>query len=219
MTTMNIKPTDISVLDLLPQRPPFIMVDKLTYFDAKSAKTIFTVCEDNMFCFDGRMEESGLVENIAQTCAARTGFKQRLESFGDAAQRQDAVVTMPDTWDAAQRPDTGDAAKWQEAGNSPFEGGQGDVKKGQEDVKKGQWDVKKDQRDAKNIKIGMIIMIQSLEIKRRPVVGEILETSMMIEEEFFSTTFVRSEVKIGDEIIAACRMKLFLTDKVPDKNE
>ena len=193
---MNIKPTDISVLDLLPQRPPFIMVDKLTHFDAKSAKTIFTVYEDNMFCYDGRMEESGLVENIAQTCAARTGFKQRLEGFGGAVQRQDAVVTMPEA---------GDAAKWQEVGNSPFEGGQGDVKKVQ--------------GDAKDIKIGMIIMIQSLEIKRRPIVGEILETSMMIEEEFFSTTFVRSEVKIGDEIIAACRMKLFLTDKVPDKNE
>jgi len=72
------------------------------------------------------------------------------------------------------------------------------------------------EQSEKKIKIGMIIMINLLEMKRRPLVGEVLETMMVIEEEFFSTTFVRSEVKIGDETIATCRMKLFLTDKTPD---
>ena len=59
-------------------------------------------------------------------------------------------------------------------------------------------------------------MIHAMDIKRCPVVGETLETTMVIDEEIFSTTFVRSEVRIDDEIIATCRMKLFLTDKVPD---
>jgi len=54
-----------------------------------------------------------------------------------------------------------------------------------------------------------------LEMKRRPLVGEVLETSMTVEAEFFSTTSVWSEVHIGDETIATCKMKLLLTDKTP----
>ena len=150
---MSLEPIDMDVLELLPQRPPFIMVDKLTHFDLTSAKTVFTVRADNMFCYDGVMEESGLVENIAQTCAARTGFKHHLES---------------------------------KAAND-------------------------------KIKIGFIAMIHSLEMKRRPFVGDVLATSMVIEEEFFTTTLIRSEVMIDDETIATCRMKLFLTDKAPDE--
>ena len=61
-----------------------------------------------------------------------------------------------------------------------------------------------------------IAIIYSLEMKRRPIAGEVLETSLTVEEEFFSTTLVRSEVQIGDETVATCKLKLFLTDKTPD---
>jgi len=162
---------DIDVLELLPQRPPFIMIDKMTYFDLKSAKTVFTVNEDNLFCCDGVMEEAGLVENIAQTCAARTGFKQRLKNSGFLFDDSSPVMTDSDFL------------------------------------------LRNEACAIEKVKIGVIGMINMLEIKRCPLVGERLETSMDIEEEFFSITFVRSEVKIGDEIIATCRMKLFLTDK------
>ena len=165
---MNIQPTDINVLDLLPQRPPFIMVDKLTHFEPKSAKTVFTVRADNMFCIDGVMEESGLVENIAQTCAAHTGFKQHLRNnrFGISKVVGD---TVPE-----------------------------------------QTGCKRDE-----INIGVIAMINALDITRRPVVGEVLETSISIEGEVFSITVVSAEVKIAGETVATCRMKLFLTDKTP----
>ena len=153
---MGIEPTDINVLELLPQRPPFIMVDKLIHYDPKTAKTIFTVRVDNMFCIDGVMEEAMLVENIAQTCAARTGYKQRLANIPHHCEDD-------------------------------------------------------------SIKIGVIAMIQSMEIERRPLVGETLETTMAIEEEVFATTMVCAEVKAGDETIASCRMKLFLTDKTPGR--
>jgi len=65
----------IDVLTLLPQRPPFVMIDMLTYFDMQVTTTQMTVSRDNLF-----MEESGIlnpcamVENIAQTCAARLGY-------------------------------------------------------------------------------------------------------------------------------------------------
>jgi predicted hotdog family 3-hydroxylacyl-ACP dehydratase len=65
------KNTDI--LKLLPQKPPFVMVDKLLYCDHETTKTTFTVCEDNIFNDNGMFAEAGLIENIAQTCAARVG--------------------------------------------------------------------------------------------------------------------------------------------------
>jgi predicted hotdog family 3-hydroxylacyl-ACP dehydratase len=77
------KPKDFDILDLLPQRPPFIMVDRLTCYDPVTTKTAFKVKRDNLFCRDGIMEESGLIENIAQTCAARMGYKEKTEPQRD----------------------------------------------------------------------------------------------------------------------------------------
>jgi predicted hotdog family 3-hydroxylacyl-ACP dehydratase len=74
---------NFDILDLLPQRPPFIMVDRLVYCDSVITKTRFKVSEDNLFCHDGIMEESGLIENIAQTCAARMGHKEKTEPSRD----------------------------------------------------------------------------------------------------------------------------------------
>ena len=70
---------DIDILELLPQRPPFVMVDKLTHYDKTSARSSFMVREGNLFCSGGRMEEAGLIENMAQTCAARMGYRARME--------------------------------------------------------------------------------------------------------------------------------------------
>ena len=172
---MGIEPTDINVLELLPQRPPFIMVDRLVYYEPHTARTVFTVRGDNMFCMNGVVEEALLVENIAQTCAARTGFKQLLENTPRHCE------ASPQRW-----------------GSNPVS------------------HIINTLRSPLPIKIGVIAMIQSMDIGRRPLVGETLETTMVIEEEVFSTTLVSSEVKVGDETIASCRMKLVLTDNTPN---
>ena len=65
---------DIDILKLLPQRPPFVMVDRLLYCDKVVTKTDFLIRENNIFCDNGQLTESGLVENIAQTCASRVGY-------------------------------------------------------------------------------------------------------------------------------------------------
>lgn len=65
---------DINPLDILPQRPPFIMIDYLTYYDEVKTSTRFTVRQDNIFVADNRMLATGLIENVAQTCAARIGY-------------------------------------------------------------------------------------------------------------------------------------------------
>ncbi|MDR3253037.1 MAG: pseudouridylate synthase [Tannerella sp.] len=145
------KPEDFDILDLLPQRPPFIMVDGLLHYDPVVTRTRFAVKAGNPFCSaEGLMEESGLIENIAQTCAARMGYKEKTEP----------------------------------------------------------------QRDGM-IRIGFIGMIKTMNIYRRPLVGETLETTIEIREEVFNTTLVDTRVESADdgETLADCEMKIYLTDE------
>lgn len=65
----------IDVLTLLPQRPPFVMIDRLIHFDEVVTTTQLKVRPDNLFMeADGLLNNCALVENIAQTCAARMGY-------------------------------------------------------------------------------------------------------------------------------------------------
>jgi len=49
------------------------MVDKLLFCTRQITKTALTVREENIFVENGVLAEAGLIENIAQTCAARVG--------------------------------------------------------------------------------------------------------------------------------------------------
>jgi len=62
------------ILPYIPQRPPFVMVQTLEHSDDEGAATRFAVTEDNILVEAGVFKEPGLVENIAQTAAARIGY-------------------------------------------------------------------------------------------------------------------------------------------------
>jgi len=64
----------IDIHQLLPQQEPFVMIDRLTYFDDTRTVTETDITADNIFVENGRLCASGLIENVAQTCAARIGF-------------------------------------------------------------------------------------------------------------------------------------------------
>lgn len=66
--------TDIDIHELLPQQEPFVMVGKLTHFDMEKTVTETKVTDDNLFTENGIFSPSGVIENIAQTCAARIGY-------------------------------------------------------------------------------------------------------------------------------------------------
>jgi len=66
--------SEINVLELLPQRPPFVMVDKMTGYSDTQSSCCLTIRPDNFFFDKGRLMAPGLVEHIAQTCAARLGY-------------------------------------------------------------------------------------------------------------------------------------------------
>ncbi len=62
------------ILDLIPQRPPMVMVDKLIECDNYKTITSLTIREDNILSQKGYFTEAGLVENIAQSAALRIGW-------------------------------------------------------------------------------------------------------------------------------------------------
>ena len=64
----------IDIRTVLPQQEPFVMVGCLTDFRMDTSTTETLVGADNIFVEDGRFSVAGMMENIAQTCAARIGF-------------------------------------------------------------------------------------------------------------------------------------------------
>ncbi|MEO8885695.1 MAG: 3-hydroxyacyl-ACP dehydratase [Mucilaginibacter sp.] len=67
------------ILSLIPQKPPFVMVDELLFCDDAHTKTGFTVTVDNVLVINGAFTEAGLMENMAQTAAAGEGSLARIE--------------------------------------------------------------------------------------------------------------------------------------------
>ena len=71
-----LRPIDVHAL--LPQQEPFVMVSRLVHLDG-----VRTICEtdihaDNIFVEHGSFSASGLNESIAQTCAARMGYINKI---------------------------------------------------------------------------------------------------------------------------------------------
>lgn len=64
----------IDIHELLPQQTPFVMVSRLEHFDMRSVTTSTDIAADNIFVDDGFFSAAGLIENMAQTCAARIGY-------------------------------------------------------------------------------------------------------------------------------------------------
>lgn len=141
------KTNDINMVDvrtLLPQQPPFVMIDRLVYFDPIVSITELEVRTDNLFCEDGVLSAYGMIENVAQTCAARIGFINQISG--------------------------------------------------------------------EPIKLGFIGAIRQLDITRLVNTGELLSTTIRVNEEVFSMTLVSATIHVGDECVLSCEMKIALSD-------
>jgi len=64
----------IDVHTVLPQQEPFVMVGNLIAFSSDKSTTETEIKETNIFVDNGHFSPSGMMENIAQTCATRVGF-------------------------------------------------------------------------------------------------------------------------------------------------
>jgi predicted hotdog family 3-hydroxylacyl-ACP dehydratase len=93
------------IFQLIPQRPPIVMVDVLWSADEAGAETGLTVLEDNIFVQNGHLREPGLIEHIAQSAAAFAGYgtfarseEPRLGYIGEI--KDCNLLTLPAVGDA-----------------------------------------------------------------------------------------------------------------------
>jgi 3-hydroxyacyl-[acyl-carrier-protein] dehydratase len=66
--------------NLIPQKFPFVMVDKLISFSENFITSGFTIEETNIFTKDGIFQEAGLIEHMAQSVALYTGYQFYLKN-------------------------------------------------------------------------------------------------------------------------------------------
>lgn len=64
---------NIDLRRFLPHRAPMLLVDMITKIDQQCVETTFEIPADSLFVTNGRLSESGLIENAAQTCSAIVG--------------------------------------------------------------------------------------------------------------------------------------------------
>lgn len=92
------------ILPLIPQRPPFVMIGKLLSSGDNSTRTSFQITDENIFVEKGLFREAGLMENIAQTAAARAGYIARMNNLPVQVGYIGAVKNL----EIASLPKTGD---------------------------------------------------------------------------------------------------------------
>jgi predicted hotdog family 3-hydroxylacyl-ACP dehydratase len=64
-----------SILQYIPQRPPIVLVSSIYKSDETNIVTGFDITEDHIFTQNGKLTESGIIENMAQSAASRAGFE------------------------------------------------------------------------------------------------------------------------------------------------
>lgn len=77
--TTNILKT-ISVTDLIPQKSPFVMIDKLLNFTQEEVVAGLAVESSNLFVKEAIFTEPGLIEHMAQSVALHTGCQYKLKN-------------------------------------------------------------------------------------------------------------------------------------------
>ncbi len=84
------------VENLIPQKFPFVMVDKIYSFTETSIISGFKITKENIFVNNEVFIESGLIEHMAQSVALHTGYqfflKKELAPTGYIGSIKDIVI-------------------------------------------------------------------------------------------------------------------------------
>ena len=132
------------VEQLIPQKFPFVMIDKLLTYDENQIIAGLTIPTENIFVENTVFQESGLIEHMAQSVALYTGYQFYL--------KQEPAPT------------------------------------------------------------GYIGSIKSIEILRLPKLGEKIETTVNVLQEFMGVTLVEISTKVNNIVIAHGQMKTVLAN-------
>ena len=71
----------VFVESLIPQKKPFIMVDKLIFFSEDKVVSGLTVSDENIFSKNNTFTAPGVMEHMAQTVALFTGYQYFLKNL------------------------------------------------------------------------------------------------------------------------------------------
>jgi predicted hotdog family 3-hydroxylacyl-ACP dehydratase len=63
------------ITEYIPQAHPIVMIDTLDLCEGNTTKTSLKLEATNIFVKDGILHEPGIIENIAQTAAAKAGYE------------------------------------------------------------------------------------------------------------------------------------------------
>ena len=81
MNLLKNKITDKGFIqNLIPQKNPFVMVDKLLFFSEEKVVAGLQITQDNLFTHKAQFEAPGLIEHMAQTVALYTGYQYYLKN-------------------------------------------------------------------------------------------------------------------------------------------
>lgn len=69
------------IVALIPQKPPFVMVDSLYEYSDLTGITGFTIPEDHIMLDDGIFSEPGLIEHMAQSMSLHRGYQGRISGL------------------------------------------------------------------------------------------------------------------------------------------
>lgn len=62
------------LLSCIPQRQPFVFIDSLYNYSETEIEAGLTIASQGLFIHENTLQEPGLIEHMAQTVAAHTGF-------------------------------------------------------------------------------------------------------------------------------------------------
>lgn len=66
------------IINLIPQKEPFVFVDTLFEYTALTGITGFTVPDKNILLEDSKLSECGLIEHMAQSMSLHRGYQGSL---------------------------------------------------------------------------------------------------------------------------------------------
>ena len=64
-----------TILQYIPQRPPIVLISRIYKCDETSVVTGFDIVNEHILTQNGKLTESGIVENMAESAASMAGFE------------------------------------------------------------------------------------------------------------------------------------------------
>lgn len=68
---------------VIPQKAPIVLINQVLQCDDEKTITDYYIADNSIFTENNELQAVGLMENIAQSCAARTGLRRQMGTDGN----------------------------------------------------------------------------------------------------------------------------------------